>query len=185
MVTRTLVGMAALGAACMVTSGCATSRYSQSRIATVPQAAKGRAAHSVAFEIDGVKTRIESLDRARQGDEAPRLSLRIAFEPRELGYSFDPGQVVLRTDEGEWRPRASGYQPVLPQSSFELAFDEAVEPTQRAELVVGGLARGKTALAPVTLRISRHEGTSIDRMYWLEAIGVALAAPLAGAAYAH
>jgi hypothetical protein len=40
-------------------------------------------------------------------------------------------------------------------------------------------------LAPVTLRLSRHEGTSIDRMYWLEAIGVALTAPLAGAAYAH
>jgi hypothetical protein len=185
MATRMLIRIAALGAACMVSSGCATSRYSQSRIATVPQAAKGRAAHSVAFEIGGVKTRIESLDRARQGDRAPRLSLRIAFEPRELGYSFDAGQVVLRTDEGEWRPRQSGYQPVLPQSSFELSFDVAVEPARQAELVVGGLARGKTALAPVTLRLSRHEGTSIDRMYWLEAIGVALTAPLAGAAYAH
>jgi hypothetical protein len=181
MVTRALLGIAVFGAACLVTSGCATSRYSQSRIATAPGASTGRGAHGVVFEIDGVKTRVETLDRAPQGGQAPRLSLRISFEPRALGYSFDPGQVVLRTDDGEWRPTQNGYRPVLPDSSFELSYSVGVDTQQHAELVVSGLARGKAALAPVTLRISRHEATSIDRMYWLEAIGVALAAPLAGA----
>src|SRR5262245_41220526 len=138
MVTRSLARIAALAAAWTFASGCATARYSQSGIAT-PQAAKGRAAHSVAFAIDGVKTRVESLDRARQGDATPNLSLRIAFEPSELGYSFDPGQVVLRTADGrEWRPQQSGYRSVLRQSSFELSFAVAVEPAQQAELVVSG-----------------------------------------------
>jgi len=182
MVIRTLVRIAALAAAWIVTSGCATARYSQSAIATAPLAANGRAAHSVAFAIDGVKTRVESLDRAPQGGQAPRLSLRISFEPGALGYSFDPGQVVLRTDEGEWRPAQNGYRPVLPDSSYELSFSVGINDQQHAELVVSGLARGTTALAPVTLRLSRDEGTSITRMYWLEAIGVALAAPLAGVA---
>ena len=45
--------------------------------------------------------------------------------------------------------------------------------------MLGGLARGQTRLAPVTLRLARHEGRSIDRVYWLEA----LLAPLAYAPY--
>jgi hypothetical protein len=181
MVARTLVRAAAIGAVCLLPSGCATSRYSQSRIATAPLAAKGRAATCVAFEVDGVKVRVESLDRARQGGAAPRLSLRVGFEPRALGYSFDPGQVVLRLSDGrESRPLSVGYRVLGPQSSVDLVFDAAVESSESAALIVAGLARGATPLAPVTLRLSRHEGTSIDRMYWLEAIGVALAAPLAG-----
>jgi hypothetical protein len=186
MVTRTLVQTAVLGAASLLLSGCATSRYSQSRIATAPQAAHGRGGHAVSFEIDGVKTRVESLDRVRQGGAAPRLSVRIAFEPRALGSSFDSGQVVLRLLDGrESRPLSSGYRALGPHSSVELVFDSAVESSESAELILAGLARGATRLEPVTLRLTRHEGTSIDRMYWLEAIGVALAAPLAGAAYAH
>jgi hypothetical protein len=127
-----------------------------------------------------VKVRIETLDRVPRGGAAPLLSVRIAFEPRTLGYSFDPGQVVLRLSDGrEFRPLSGGYRALGRRSSVALVFDAAVESS--AELIVGGLARGATRLEPVTLRMARHEGTSIDRMYWLEAIGVALAAPLAGA----
>jgi hypothetical protein len=49
------------------------------------------------------------------------------------------------------------------------------------DLVLDGLARGATRLEPVTVRLSRHSGTSIDRLYWLEAIGYVLSA----AAYAR
>jgi len=182
MTTRALGRLAVL-ATCLVPVACATSRYSQSRIETVSKGGQGRGAAQATLEVDGVKVRIASLDRVRQGEAAPTLSLRMELEPRALGYSFDPGQVVLRLADGrESRALSSGYRGLAPNSSVDLVFDAAVPEGQAVELIVAGLARGKTELAPVTLRLSRHVGTSIDRMYWLEAIGVALTAPLAGAA---
>jgi hypothetical protein len=179
MTTRAL-GRIAVLIACLVPAACATSRYSQSRIETMPKGVEGRGGASATLEIHGVKLRIESLDRVRKGEDAPRLSLRMRLEPRELGYSFDPGQVVLRFSDGRVsRPYSSGYRLLERRSIVDLAFDAGVESTQTAELVVGGLARGTKPLAPVTLRLARHDGTSIDRMYWLEAIGIALAAPFA------
>ena len=50
-----------------------------------------------------------------------------------------------------------------------------VSPVGRVELVLGGLARGTRRLDPVSFGLSRHRGTSIDRMYWLEAVGSAMA----------
>ncbi len=55
-------------------------------------------------------------------------------------------------------------------------------PETEAELVLDGLARGPKRLAPVTLRLARRSGRSYDRLYWLEAIGYVLMAPLASRA---
>jgi hypothetical protein len=172
----------ALVAGCLLSCACATTRYTQSRIETVPSDVKGHAGSSASVEIEGLKVRIESLDRTPREGTIPRLSLRLVFEPRELGYSFDPGQVVLRDSKGgEWRASGGGYQLLRPGSGFDLAFDVAVTPETRADLVLGGLARGPKRLAPVTLRLARHAGRSYDRLYWLEAIGYVLSA----AAYAR
>jgi len=143
----------------------------------VPSDVKGHAGSRASVEIEGLKIRIESLDRTPREEPTPRLSLRLVFEPRELGYSFDPGQVVLRDSKGdEWRASGGGYQRLHPGSGFDLAFDVAITPETRADLVLGGLARGPKRLAPVTLRLARREGRSIDRVYWLEAIGYVLSA---------
>ena len=165
-----------LVAASALSSACATTRYTQSRIETAPHETKGRAGEAVSVEIEGLKVRVESLDRAPRGESIPNLGLRLVFEPGTLGYSFDPGQVVLRGPGGrEWRGAASGYQPLYPKARFELFFDAAIDAEARMELVLGGLARGTKHLDPVTLRLARHSGTSIDRLYWLEAVGYVLA----------
>lgn len=164
-----------LVAASAVLSSCATTRYTESRIAAVPPEVKGRPGAAPSVEIEGLKLRIETLDRAPQQEAIPRLSLRLVFEPRELGYSFDPGQVVVRTAEGgEWRSAGGEYRPLYPDARFDLAFDVAVTKEAQVDLVLGGLARGTKRLDPVTFRLARHSGRSIDRMYWLEAIGYAL-----------
>jgi hypothetical protein len=86
-------------------------------------------------------------------------------------------QVVLRAADGkEWRGGARGYQPLYPNTQFDLAFDAAVGPEERMDLVIEGLARGTKRLEPVTLHLARHSGTSIDRLYWLEAVGYFLEA---------
>jgi len=163
----------------LLPAACATTRYTQSRLQTGPPEAEGRGREAVSVEIEGIKVRVESLDRAPRGKAIPNLRLRLVFDPRELGYSFDPGQVVLRGPDGrEWLGAAGGYRPVYPKASVDLAFDVVVEPETRMELVLGGLARGKKPLGPVTLRLARHRGTSIDRLYWLEAIGYMLQAGL-------
>jgi len=170
-----------LVAASALSSACATTRYTQSRIETAPHETKGRAGEAVSVEIEGLKVRVESLDRAPRGQGIPNLGLRLVFDPDALGYSFDPGQVVLRAADGqEWRAAASGYRPLHPKAHVDLAFDTAVGPEGRFDLVLGGLARGPRRLEAVTLRLARREGRSIDRMYWLEAIGYMLSA----AAYA-
>jgi hypothetical protein len=167
--------------ACALSSGCATTRYSQSRIETAPHEGKGRRGEAVSLKIEGLEVRVESLDRTPRGQGIPNLALRLVFDPGALGYSFDPGQVVLRGADGrEWRAAGSGYQAVYPKAHVDLVFDTAVGPEGRMDLVLGGLARGTRRLEPVTLRLARHSGTSIDRMYWLEAVGYMLSA----AAYA-
>ena len=93
-------------AGCVLSCACATTRYTQSRIEKVPSDVKGRSGSRASVEIEGVKVRIESLDRAPREETIPRLSLRAVFEPRELGYSFDPGQVVLRDGKGASGARA-------------------------------------------------------------------------------
>ena len=170
----------ALVAGWLLSCACATTRYTQSRIEAVPPEVKGRPGSRASVEIEGVKVRIESLDRAPLGEAIPRLALRAVFEPRELGYSFDPGQVVLRDGNGsEWRANGNGYRRLAPSAQLDLFFDVVVTPETEADLVLGGLARGTKRLAPVTLRLARRAGRSYDRLYWLEAIGFVLMAPLA------
>ena len=163
--------------AAAVPAGCATTRYTQSRIAA-PQA-KGRGSEAARLEIDGVKVRVESLDRAPREQGTPSFAVRVVFEPEALGYSFDPGQVVLRDAGGRtWHAGAGGYQLLGSGASFDLSFDAAVAPGKPMELVLGGLACGTKRIEPVTLRLARGEGRSYDRLYWLEALGMALLVPL-------
>ena len=171
-------------AACLL-SGCATTRYTQSGIVAIPSDVKGHPGSAAPLELEGLKLRIQSLDRAPQSQAIPRLVLRIVFDPRELGYWFDPGQVVLRSADGrEWRARGGEYRPVYPKAAFDVAFDVTVPREASLDLVLGGLARGQKRLDPVTLRLARREGRSYDRLYWLEAIGYAVMMPIVAAGYA-
>jgi len=166
----------------LVSGGCATTRYTQSAVVAVPTGVGGRAGSSASIEIEGLRLRIEPLDRAPRDQAIPSLRLRIAFDPRALGYSFDPGQVVLRGADGkEWRANGGGYRPLSPRSSVEVDFPAAVDQGSTFDLVLAGLARGQKRLEPVTLRLARRKGTSYDRLYWLEAIGYAVTLPLAAA----
>lgn len=165
----------------LLPAACATTRYTQSAVVAVPPGVEGRAGSAASLEIEGLKLRIETLDRAPRSGAIPPLGLRIVFDPRELGYWFDPGQVVLRGADGkEWRAGGGEYRPVYPKASYDVTFDATVPKGVGLELVLGGLARGQKPLQPVTLRLARREGRSYDRLYWLEAIGYVLSA----AAYA-
>lgn len=160
----------------VLAGACATTRYTQSGIDALPPRVEGRTGSTAAAEIEGLKLRIRTLDRTPEQEAVRRLALQIEFEPRELGYSFDPGQVLVRTPDGrEWRARGGRYHPLFPKATFDLWFDVTVEPGARVELVLGGLARGSKRLEPVSFGLSRQRGTSIDRMYWLEAVGYAMA----------
>jgi hypothetical protein len=166
----------------LLPAACATTRYTQSAVVGVPPGVKGDAGSNASIEIGGLKVRIETLDRAPREHTIPCLGLQIVFDPPALGYSFDPGQVVLRSADGrEWRARGGEYRPVYPKASFSLAFDATIPREASFDLVLGGLARGQERLEPVTLRLARREGRSYDRLYWLEAIGYAVVLPLAAA----
>jgi hypothetical protein len=169
-----LVGVAA--------AGCATTRYTQTAIVAAPADAKGKAASSASLEIEGLKVRIETMDRAPRAKAIPSLAVRVAIDPPELGYSFDPRQVVLRSADGrEWRAQGGEVGPLYPRARFYLSFDAVVPEEGNLELVLGGLARGQRWLEPVTLRLERRPGRSIDRVYWLEV----LLAPLAYGPYVY
>jgi hypothetical protein len=166
---------------CVISSACATTHYTQSELLAAPLRIEDGAGSIASLAIERVKLRIEPLDRAPAGQAIPPLALRIVFDPPALGYSFDPGQVVLRGADGkEWRGNASGYRPLYPKASVEFGFDAAVEPDAPFELVLGGLARGEKRLEPVTLRLARRKGLLYDRLYWLEAIGFLLTYPSGG-----
>ena len=189
----------------LLPAACATTRYTQSGIVALPPDVKGKAGSAASLEIEGLKLRIESLDRAPHSQAIPRLGLRLVFDPKEIGFAFDPEQVVLRGSDGAtWRPRVAGpgvfdnrswrctmgvppaapeqrYHSLAPKSCFDLDFDVAVEKDARLALVLDGLARGQRRIEPVTLPVARRSGRTIDRVYWLEA----LLAPLAYAPYAR
>lgn len=199
MLSQKLIRLLVVSGACLLPAACATTSYSRSGVATLPKGVKGKAGSNASVEIEGLKIRLESLDYAKRRAAIPSFALRLVFDPRELGYSFDPAQVVLRDASGAaWRPRVHGpgrfatgpwscsvavvedtsapsYHALAPGSCFELAFDVALGPDARLELALGGLARGRKRLAPVALPLARREGRSIDRVYWLEV----LLAPLA------
>jgi hypothetical protein len=80
--------------ACPLLAGCATTSYSRTRVEALPSGLKGKAGDSTTVEIEGLKLRIEALDRTRKEQAIPPLALHIVFDPRVVGYSFDPSQVV-------------------------------------------------------------------------------------------
>jgi hypothetical protein len=197
MTSRKLARLA-VSAACLLPAACATTSYSRSGVAAVPEGVKGSRGPSASLQIEGLKLRIESLDYAKKGEALPPLAVRLVFDPSEIGYSFDPGQVVLRAADGStWSPRvhgpgqfttpswscsvadvsaeARGYRLLAPRSCFELAFDVALSADARLELELSGFARGRKRLDPVRLPLARRSGRSLDRVYWLEV----LLAPLA------
>jgi hypothetical protein len=176
----------------LLPAACATTRYTQSGIVALPPDVKGRPGSTASLEIEGLKLRIETLDRAPQSQAIPRLALRLVFEPKEIGYAFDPEQVVLRGGDGAtWRPHAAGpgtfdgrlwscatgaapgvsepgYHFLASRSCFDLDFEVTVAKDTRLALVVGGLARGQRRIEPLTLTVARRSGRTIDRVYWLE-----------------
>jgi hypothetical protein len=169
----------ALALTSLLPAACATTRYSRGVVSAAPD---GKARGGSSVEMGGLKVRVESLDYAKQGAEIPSLVLRFVFEPREIGYSFDPAQVTLRDANGRVVRQSThvpGYRLVAPGSSFTIGFPVTLTKEARFELELGGLARGRARMATARFALARREGRSIDRMYWLEAIGVALAAPLA------
>ena len=168
-------------AAGIFSGACATTRYTESRIEAVPPGVQGRSGSNASVVIEGVKLDIHVLDRTPEMEAIRRLALRIVADSEELGYTFDPGQVVLRTADGrEWRGAEGGYIPLSPSATFDLVFGTPVKPDTSAELVIGGLARGTTPIEPVSVVLARHKGRSIDRVYWAEVLGTLLLGPYAG-----
>lgn len=194
-----LAKLAALGACSLLGAACATTSYSRGGVAAVPAGMKGKAGANASVEIEGLRVRIESLDYAKKGETLPPLAVRLVFDPSELGYSFDPGQVTLRAADGAaWKPsvhgpgqlvtpswtcsgigsasaEARGYHLLAPRTCFELAFDVALTADAMLELELAGFARGRKRIDPVKLALARRGGRSLDRVYWLEV----LLAPLA------
>jgi hypothetical protein len=182
MVTQELARVVVLGAACVLPTACATTSYTRGSVAALPDGFRGRTGSNARLEIEGLKLRIQTLDRAPRNQEIPPLALRFVFDPPELGYSFDPAGVTLRAADGaSWSPRVSesGYRMLVPGSCFDLDFDVTLTKQARLELELGGLAHGRKRIDPVRLTLARRAGRSIDRMYWLEAVRVVLTAPLA------
>jgi len=186
-----------------VLPGCATTSYSHTRVEALPSGVKGKAGDSTTLEIEGLRLRIEALDRTPKQQAIPPLALHVVFDPRIVGYSFDPSQVVLhRPDGASFAPHASGpgrfntatwrcagaepldaaaprYHAVDRASCFQLVYDVVLPAGARFTVDLGGLTVGQRRIEPIALRLARRNGTSIDRVYWLEGLGYLLA-PLGG-----
>ena len=167
----------ALVAGCVLSCACATTRYTQSRIETVPPEVKGRRRLPRVGRDRGV----EDPDReprpgaAGSDDPAPLAAARLRAARARVLLRPGAGRLAGRRRAASGA-RAEGVPTAPPGLGFDLAFDVAVTPETQVDLVLGGLARGPKRLAPVTLRLARHAGRSYDRLYWLEAIGYVLSA---------
>jgi hypothetical protein len=78
---RTVVAAVLLG---LVSAGCATTRYTQSAVVAVPTGVEGKPGSSASIEIEGLKLRIELLDRAPRDQAIPSLRLSISSWPGSL-----------------------------------------------------------------------------------------------------
>jgi hypothetical protein len=155
----------------LLAPACATKRYGVSAIADVPKASGRSAGYGAQLRLTGIEAAIDALDGA--AGEAPPLSLRVRLRSKDLGYSFDPGRVVLRRGGDEWHARRTsapecGASGVLaeaeggrlwlaPRACLVLAFDASVGDGAGQEVVFDGLARGRRPIPPVTLSIARRE----------------------------
>jgi hypothetical protein len=66
----------------LLPAACATTRYTQSGVVALPPDVKGRPGSAASLEIEGLKLRLETLDRAPQSQAIPPLGLRIVLRPR-------------------------------------------------------------------------------------------------------
>jgi hypothetical protein len=172
-------------AAAIALPGCSTTTRSISGLAPSAsgEPARGRVAPSIRLSLDeSLRAEVQATDAVPSGGAVPALSLRLVFEPKVLGYSFDAGQLVLRDGRGgEWRPaRASagrmrygaceiasgppdavnGYVPLARGTCVEVGFEHPVPPGERLELVIVGAAVGQRRLAPTTVALARTEQKS-------------------------
>jgi hypothetical protein len=182
--------------AATMAAGCTTVAYNGAGIQTTAEAARRAGGTHASFAVEGLRIEVRSGDVAREGEPVPPLSLLLVFDPPEIGYSFDPGQVDLRAEDGTaHRPRVRGpgllgsyecrvtlpaadappgYHLLSPHTCFELAFDLAVAPGSRADLVLGGLALGSRRLDSPTLHLSRRHWRQIEHVWPLEILAVLL-----------
>jgi hypothetical protein len=151
---------------------CATKRYDVTAIAAVPKAAGRVDGRGATLRISGLEVRLEATDavpapQAVRGQpsagKARPLALRLCFRASELGYSLDPTRVVLRRGDQVWSARADALAPgasrvwiASGRSCLDLGFDTPVDPGPSQQVVLDGLARGRTPLAPVVLPVARR-----------------------------
>jgi hypothetical protein len=151
---------------------CATKRYDVTAIAAVPKAAGRLDGRGATLRLSGLDVRLEATDavpapravrgQASAGEPRP-LALRLCFHARELGYSLDPTRVVLRRGDRVWSARADALSPgagrvwiASGRSCLDLGFDTPVDLDPGQLVVLDGLARGRTPLAPVALPVARR-----------------------------
>ena len=140
---RTLGKSLALVAACVLSCACATTRYTQSRIETVPSDVKGHAGSRASVEIEGLKIRIESLDRTPRGgdDPAPLAAARVRAARARVFLRPGAGRPA-GLGGGEWRAGGGGLPAALPGLGLRSRLRRRGDAGDPADLVLGGLARG-------------------------------------------
>jgi hypothetical protein len=181
-------------AAAALLPACTTVTRSATRVAAPSDPQGSKASRSVRLSLDEhLRAELRTTDAvasvvprpsggpASAAPAAPPLGLALRFQTRVLGYSFDPGQLVLRDGKGgEWKPAAAsagrmkygecqvaaafgeprgGYVPLAEGSCILVQFDRAVGAGDRLDLVVSGAALGKRRLEPVTVGLVRVEST--------------------------
>jgi hypothetical protein len=193
---RSVIGRVIVLAAAALAPACTTVTRSATRVAPPSDPQGKKHGGSVTLSLDEhlhaelrttdavstvVATPSDAPATAAPVPAAPPLGLALQFQTRVLGYSFDPGQLVLRDGRGgEWRPVAAsagrlkygecqaegvlgdargGYVPLAHGSCVLVHFDRAVGAGDRLELVVAGAALGKRRLEPVTVGLFRVEST--------------------------
>jgi hypothetical protein len=174
-------------AAALALPACSTTTSTVTGLALAAPGEPGRrrVGPSIRVTLDErLRAEVRTTDRVPADAASPALSLSLAFDAKELGYSIHAGQLVLRDGRGgEWRPasasaawmrygscegggRASagdplvGYVPVARGSCVLVEFDRGVGPGERLELVIAGVAVGQRRLDPVTVSLTRTEQKS-------------------------
>jgi hypothetical protein len=150
--------------AAVLLSACSTTTSRVTGLAPAAGQSPRQAERAVWLSLDaGLRAGLRATDTSAPGEAAPDFRLEIEFQPKALGYSFDPAQLALRDGRGgEWRPvgEPGTYQPLVRGSRFTVQFERPVPDGERLELVVAGAAVGSRRLEPVSVALSRIESKS-------------------------
>lgn len=159
-------------AALVLLPACATKRYEVSTFRAVPPAAGHSDGRRARLQLSGLEVVVEGDDVVAPAAAPAPLVVRLRLRSKQIGYAFDPTRVVLRRGAEEWRARSQGpfgedceRVQVAPDagegrvwlqraSCFVLSFDVATG--DNARLVLSGLARGRTPIAPVAMPVERR-----------------------------